>query len=530
MDRLVGPSPSTPPGSGVAPLSSTGARAIPEDLLREASRRLGIMALLSAVLWFTATALEHWAIRWLFQRDPTWTGLDFVDAVAFVSIVVSLALYAWTRRTRRDPGFILNVGLAFLLYTSLAIALVWHYDVPERGYQLQPMFSWVGVILLVFAAIIPHPPVKTMVVGFCAVSMNIVSMLIAHRRDDWDYGSQLNLLLMHYPDFMLVPVAGLIAHVVTRMGQQVTRARELGSYHVGELLGRGGMGEVYRATHRMLARPAAIKFIRPEILAGSSPEAVQLAITRFQREAETAASLQSPHTVVLYDFGVTEERVLYLVMEMLEGLDLERMIRAHGPLPPGRTVHLLRQVCESLAEAHARGLVHRDIKPANIHVGRLGLTHDFVKVLDFGLVKDTRMGARGEGPAATAEGIIPGTPDYMAPEMTLSQPLDGRADLYALGCVAYYMLTGRQVFEAQNLFHMISRHLNDIPVPPSQVTDRFIEPGLERLVLACLAKNPDDRPPSALELALLLEQVPVEPWDETHAASWWELAGAGPDR
>jgi serine/threonine-protein kinase len=217
-------------------------------------------------------------------------------------------------------------------------------------------------------------------------------------------------------------------------------------------------------------------------------------------------------------------------MEMLEGLDLERMIRAHGPLPPGRTVHLLRQVCESLAEAHARGLVHRDIKPANIHVGRLGLTHDFVKVLDFGLVKDTRMGARGEGPAATAEGIIPGTPDYMAPEMTLSQPLDGRADLYALGCVAYYMLTGRQVFEAQNLFHMISRHLNDIPVPPSQVTDRFIEPGLERLVLACLAKNPDDRPPSALELALLLEQVPVEPWDETHAASWWELAGAGPDR
>ena len=484
------------------------------------------MALLSGVLWLIGTSLEHIIIRRLFTRDPRWYSLDFVDGVALVSIVISLALYGWTRRTRRNPQFVLNIGLVFLVYTSLAIALIWHYDIPTRGFQLQPMFTWVGVVVLIFAAIIPHPPGKTMAVALVAVSMNVVSMLIARQRDGWDYGSQLNVLLMHYPDYILVPVAGVIAHVVTRMGQQVTRARELGSYHVGELLGRGGMGEVYRATHRMLARAAAIKFIRPEILAGASPEATSLAITRFKREAEVAASLQSPHTVVLYDFGVTDDQVLYLVMEFLEGLDLERMIRRYGPLSGNRTVHILRQVCESLEEAHAHGLVHRDIKPANIHVGQLGLRHDFAKVLDFGLAKDTRT-KMGGGPSETAEGIISGTPDYMAPEMTLSLPLDGRADIYALGCVAYYMVTGRQVFEAANVFHMISRHLNDQPVPPSRVAGQPIEPGLEQIILRCLAKSPADRPQTAAELAHTLEQVPGPAWDEDHAAEWWRIVASG---
>src|SRR6185503_14835553 len=186
--------------------------------------------------------------------------------------------------------------------------------------------------------------------------------------------------------------------------------RELGSYRLGELLGRGGMGEVYLATHRMLARPAAIKLIRPEAL-GADREAAELAARRFRREAEAAASLRSPHTVELYDFGVTEDRTLYFVMELLEGLDLETLVGRYGPLPANRTIHLLRQVCESLEEAHAAGLVHRDIKPANIHLGRMGLRYDFAKVLDFGLVKSVT--GTSEDSLATAAGLTPGTPAYM---------------------------------------------------------------------------------------------------------------------
>ena len=224
-----------------------------------------------------------------------------------------------------------------------------------------------------FAAIVPSTPVKTLIAGLIAVSMNPLAMLIARARGTWHFGSPADAVLMHYPDYLLVGVAVVISHVVTSLGQQVAKAREMGSYQLGELLGRGGMGEVYRATHRMLARPAAIKLIRPEMIGAGDPAGAQLAVKRFRREAEAAANLRSPHTVELYDFGVTDDQTLYFVMELLEGMDLETLVQRHGPLPAGRVIHILRQVCESLEEAHARGLVHRDIKPANIHVGRLGL-------------------------------------------------------------------------------------------------------------------------------------------------------------
>jgi serine/threonine-protein kinase len=279
------------------------------------------------------------------------------------------------------------------------------------------------------------------------------------------------------------------------------------------------MGEVYKATHRMLARPAAIKLIRPE-MAGAQDGGAQLAIARFRREAEAAASLRSPHTVELYDFGVTSDQTFYFVMELLEGMDLESLVRQKGPLPAGRVIHVLRQVCESLAEAHVRGLVHRDIKPANIHIGRLGLTYDFVKVLDFGLVKS--VGAERAEPAlATATGMLTGTPAYMAPEVAMGESYDGRADLYALGCVAYYLLTGCLVFEASNGLGMITRHLRDTPVPPSERSDLPIPSELERLVLACLAKVPEQRPPDAQQLARALTAVPVGAWDGDQAAQWW---------
>jgi serine/threonine-protein kinase len=318
----------------------------------------------------------------------------------------------------------------------------------------------------------------------------------------------------------MLGVAVVISHVVTRLGQQVTKERELGSYRLGELLGRGGMGEVYKATHRMLARPAAIKLIRPEALAERNGGSAGLAVTRFRREAEAAANLRSPHTVELYDFGMTEDGTLYFVMELLQGMDLETLVQREGPLPGKRVIHILRQVCESLEEAHANGLVHRDIKPANIHVGRLGLRQDFVKVLDFGLVKSVGALA-GVDSMATAAGLTPGTPAYMAPEIALGEEVDGRADLYALGCVAYYLLTGRLVFEGTGSFQVIARHIQEVPVPPSQRTELEVDPALDRLVLACLAKKPEDRPQSAAVLDRELGEIQTEPWSQEEAQRWW---------
>ena len=303
-------------------------------------------------------------------------------------------------------------------------------------------------------------------------------------------------------------------------------SRELGSYQVGELLGRGGMGEVYKATHRMLARPAAIKLIRPDMIGGGKGEPASLALKRFRREAEVAANLRSPHTVELYDFGVTEDQTFYFVMELLDGMDLETLVRQKGPVPASRTIYILRQVCESLEEAHALGLVHRDIKPANIHIGRLGLRHDFVKVLDFGLVKSVT-GPDAEHSLATAAGLTPGTPAYMAPEMALGETFDGRADIYAVGCVAYYLLTGRLVFEAANALQMVAKHMNEVPIPPSKRTELHVPARLEELVLACLSKRPEHRPASAATLGQALAAIEGEPWGEEQAARWWRVNKSG---
>ncbi len=183
-------------------------------------------------------------------------------------------------------------------------------------------------------------------------------------------------------------------------------------------------------------------------------------------------------------------------------------------------IHILRQVCESLEEAHASGLVHRDIKPANIHLGRVGMRHDFVKVLDFGLVKSLD-GTSSDHSLMTAAGLTPGTPAYMAPEMASGEAVDGRADIYALGCVAYYLLTGQLVFQGSTTFQMIAKHLQEPPVPPSQRTELLVPPALDQIVLACLAKNPGDRPGSAAELDRLLAEIDVEPWTEEQAKRWW---------
>jgi serine/threonine-protein kinase len=184
-------------------------------------------------------------------------------------------------------------------------------------------------------------------------------------------------------------------------------------------------------------------------------------------------------------------------------------------------IHILRQVCDSLEEAHARGLVHRDIKPANIHIGRVGLRHDFVKVLDFGLVKEFSTASAGDSLATVPGQMALGTPAYMAPELALGEPVDGRADIYALGCVAYFLITGQIVFEAEKTFQMIAKHLQTPPTPPSQRTDRTVSPELERLIMKCLAKHPNERPQSAAALRESLGWISADAWGEKQAEQWW---------
>ena len=481
-------------------------RPLPEDLLRQATRRVEIMALVAAVLWTLAPALGNLALYLSDPTDPRLGLFDRVNLVAAGCVVLSLAMYAYLRMGRHEPERVMNLGLLFMIAMTFAMGVLIHWARPWFvPTTTDPMITWSGPIILITAGIVPVRPWKMLVAGLIAASMDTLGMVIAGATGEYHYGPLYNALLMHYPNYLMLGAAVTISHVVTRLGQQVSREREMGSYRLGELLGRGGMGEVYLATHRMLARPAAIKLIRPEVLAAGDPAMAQTAVARFRREAEAAARLRSPHTVELYDFGVTEDGTFYLVMELLEGRNLEHLVRQQGPLEPLRVINILRQVCESLEEAHAYGLVHRDIKPANIHLGRLGLREDFVKVLDFGLVRSF------EGPSEEsltgAAGMTPGTPAYMAPEMAHDRTVDGRADIYSLGCVAYYLLTGRLVFEGDTPLQTILKHLQQPPEPPSRISEQLLPPALDEVVLACLAKRPEDRPTGAAVLSQRLAQV-----------------------
>ncbi|HEV8453627.1 MAG TPA: serine/threonine-protein kinase [Gemmatimonadales bacterium] len=496
-------------------------RPFPADLLRQASRRLQILALVGAALWILGPALGHLALYLTHPENPRWAQFGATDLICTAGVLISLAVFVYTRTGDHDPAFVMDLALVYMVGCAAASGLMIHWGpVSSTPADTRPMITWIAPVVLTFAALMPASPWRMLVAGFLAMSMDPLGMILAHASGAYHFGPLRNAFIMHYPSYLLLGVAVVISSVVTGLGKQVAKEREMGSYRLGERLGQGGMGEVYRATHRMLARPAAIKLIHPEVLATQDRRSVRLAVTRFKREADAAAKLRSAHTVELYDFGEMEDGTLYFVMELLEGMDLESLVRREGPLPQKRVIHILRQVCESLEEAHASGLVHRDIKPANIHVGRVGLRHDFVKVLDFGLVKSV-MTPPSEDSMATAAGLTPGTPAYMAPEMALGEVVDGRADLYALGCVAYFLLTGQLVFEAANGLQLIAKHMQDAPVPPSKRTELDVSPQLEQVVLACLAKRPEDRPQTATELDRMLAEIEIEPWSEEEATRWW---------
>jgi serine/threonine-protein kinase len=300
-----------------------------------------------------------------------------------------------------------------------------------------------------------------------------------------------------------------------RLRHEVQAAQQIGQYRLVRKLGEGGMGIVYEAEHALLRRPTAVKVISPNAVG-------QEALERFEREVKATSQLTHPNTIAVYDYGRAPHGGFYYAMEYLHGANTEQIVRLTGPMPDSRVVHLLKQICGSLAEAHAAGLVHRDIKPANLMCCLRGGIHDFVKVLDFGLVKNVR----ANDPVASVAGAIVGTPHYMAPEIVLNKGASPATDLYALGAVGYFLLTGSEVFRSDTLLGVIARHVSDPPQPPSERLGAAVHAGLEALILRCLAKTAGERPASAAELGQLLDELDVAPWTQARASEFWAREGA----
>jgi serine/threonine-protein kinase len=495
---------------------------LPDDLLREATARLGVLAWVWAGLFGIGLVMNHVVAPLLDlpMRDLIPWGRA-ADVVAVLSIAGSIALARYTRRLTCNPRLALDLALGYEVLLAFGVGVVNQWE-PER--LLAGRLSWICVLVLLFPMLVPNTPRKTLIASLLAASMDPVGILVAHWRGVQVPG--FTAVVWNYlPNYVCAVIAVVPSQIMTQLGRHVQRARELGSYRLVELIGRGGMGEVWRASHRMLARPAAIKLIKPELIGAPDRSAAAAIIQRFRREAEAASFLESPHTIRLYDFGETRAGTFYFAMELLDGLDLESLVRRHGALPSDRVVHILRQACHSLAEAHDRGLVHRDVKPANIYLCRLGREHDFVKVLDFGLVKYDRDHSVMDTIKTSTE-LTTGTPAYMAPEMAGGEAVDRRADLYALGCVAYWLLTAQLVFEADNPLRMLIQHIQAEPVPPGLRAGIVLPARFERLIMRCLVKDPAGRPSSADEILAELELVELDrPWDQSRARAWWETNG-----
>lgn len=495
---------------------------MPPDMLEQTCRRVGTAGLVFAAIWIVVLLMQNvvWRVFGVINQPVGSIWPMPGNLFAGFGVAISLVLVLLSRRLGHRPHLLISVGLVFEVVTALLIALN-NFWGPAGTFGLG--VSWVCIIIIAYPAIVPAEPRRVLLAALVAASMDPLVYLIGTTRGVAFALDGFTLTWTFLPNYACALIAVVPARVIRSLGQRVSRARELGSYRLEEKLGVGGMGEVYRATHRMLARPAAIKLIRPEVLGASTPEGAAVIVERFKREARAAANLRSPNTIELYDFGTTSDGALYYVMELLEGLNLQEMVDRFGPLAPARAVHFMRQACLSLGEAHERGLVHRDIKPANLVAARLGLVVDQLKILDFGLVKATTEHSE-ESMQLTSPNVTTGTPAFMSPEMALGDaPVDRRADIYALGCVVYWLLTGRTVFEGASPVAILMAHVRDEPVPPSQLSELDIPPELDEVILACLEKDPEKRPNTAMELYSSLCCIPVPPWNSATALEWWKL-------
>jgi len=497
-----------------ASLGETPTLSLPPDLLDQARGRL------SAAAFIYAAAYSLAFIPGVLTASPEETH-PVLNIVSVGFIAASVALGVMVRRLRPSGSVTLHLALAFQVFGALGIEFGVPWWIVHVGPGTFVGVSWSCVWIAIYPVIVPTTLGKAAATAFLAASVRPLMFGVAVARG-FPLPTVSQTIDWFLPNYICAALAVAVAKIVYGWGREVTKARRLGSYRLVEQLGHGGMGEVWRAEHHMLARPAAIKLVRHAGVGEIDGER-GLILKRFEREALATASLTSPHTVQLYDFGITADGTFYYVMELLRGLDLNEFVTRFGPMPASRVVHVLRQVCASLAEAHGAGLVHRDIKPANVYLCRAGHTHDFAKVLDFGLVK--RAGGAGRDVKLTAANVAAGTPAYMAPELALGdEEIDGRADLYAVGCLAYWLLTGTQVFDAPSPARIMFAHVQDPPPRPSARAELAIPPDLEALVMQCLAKDPADRPQTAQALSDDLETaVPGTRWTPRDAAAWWRM-------
>ena len=384
---------------------------------------------------------------------------------------------------------------AVMLWALVALVGALTFSAPSTMLKWLPIYSALVIVSGFIDPAVQHVQIAFFVINFVMISTVVV-------------------VLMAYFLAQLAEAKAAIADLT----KEVQHARRLGQYTLVEKLGEGGMGAVYRARHAMLRRPTAIKLVRPD-------RADEATIARFEREVQLTATLTHPNTVVVYDYGRTGDGTFFYAMELLDGADLGIVVSLTGPMAIGRVVHVVMQVASALAEAHKKGLIHRDVKPANVLLTQAHVA-DLVKVVDFGLVKEV---AATPGPLETQQGTITGTPSYMSPEALLRpDSVDGRSDVYSLGCLAYFLLTAAPVFRAETTIEICSHQLHTAPTPMSVRAQRPVPQPLEELVLLCLAKKPEERP-TAEALTATLRGFAAEPWgrwEEGDALAWWQAHGA----
>jgi serine/threonine-protein kinase len=530
MQRAHGPGGAVPgerAPSDVALLDVSGAWDAGGALRDAARRELPIEVRRAAVAGLGATSVAGASVITAYlvvfglaaARDQsTGSGLGRVKALVAAGVLCA-AMAAVTRLSTKSPDVVLRLGLVNYVVVALLLGVTRHgAGVPVM--LAARTWSPVGVWILLFGALVPLRPITVLGWSSLAALMDPFALLVEHA--GLAPVSSGERLLLSLSPFCAALIAFATSGVIYGLTERIEKARKFGAYRLVERLGKGGMAEVWRADHRMLARPAAVKLIRPAMLANYGEKESARLLRLFEREVQTTAALRSPHTIQVYDFGVARDGTFYYVMELLDGFDLQTLVERFGKQPPERVVYVLRQVCHSLHEAHARHFVHRDMKPGNIYVCRYGADLDFAKVLDFGLVLDRRPTAEE---LDERRGQI-GTPAIMAPEQVrFDAPVDQRTDVYAIGCVAYWLLTGERVFEAESRHDMLVMHAHQRPVPPSRRGHKDVPEPLEQLVMACLNKNPNKRPQSAFELSEGLAALGLqEAWTVARRQQWWDGA------
>ena len=499
---------------------------LPTSLMDEAVRRLRIAALIFAIFDLAGTIAQYLYCLWS-HRPVDWS---LEGPPHFFILGLSVLLFGVTRSGLINSRNAIRLGRLYLI--TICFVVSYQEWAPGQSpfewtnlssdmsgwYAAGP--SWVAVIVLSFTLILPSKPKDSLLTSLLATSTSPLALAICwHAYTQPPRSSE--LLIFFLLQYSVCLMAWMQSFVFLRFVREVDVQSEIGPYTLEKKLGEGGMGQVWKARHGLLARHAAIKLIRPEALGGTTAQRDEVT-ARFLREARSTATLTSPHTVSLYDYGRTEEGHLFSVTELLEGMDLAALLEHHGALPPARVIYILRQACLSLEEAHEAGLVHRDIKPGNLFLGRMGTQWDFVKVLDFGLVflaPSARLD--DDQRKLTAANEVHGTVDFMAPEQIQGIEVDGQADVYALGCLGYSLLTGETVFDGP-LMVVLSAHLTRAPVAPSQRVGKSFPYDLEQLLLQCLEKDKKHRPKGARGLRLELEKLQAShPWSQDDARAWW---------